>query len=81
VDIADKYEVEFHETLIVAIPSLVQFLEHPNYNVPSAAVSVLEKLANHGELQLSIMWRSLMLMLRRLSRGAESRNSITRSTA
>jgi hypothetical protein len=42
----------FYEALRFAIPSLVGLLKHRDFNVLSAAaVSALESLAKHGELQ------------------------------
>jgi hypothetical protein len=83
VDIADKREEEFHEALMVAIPSLVQLLKRRDVNVQSAAISVIENLAEHGELQGNVTWMrtSLMLMCSWVSWGADGCSSIPRSTA
>jgi HEAT repeat protein len=40
----------FHEELKAAIPLSIGLLGHRDFNIRSAAVSVLGKLAKHGEL-------------------------------
>jgi hypothetical protein len=45
-------EDEFHEAMVPIIPSLVKLLRHIRAEIQSAAVSLLEKLAERGEWQL-----------------------------
>jgi hypothetical protein len=55
----DKSHEALHEGLSVVIPWLVRLLKHWDVHARSAAVSILENLTKHGELQLSIMWTLL----------------------
>jgi hypothetical protein len=50
-DITDVDEGEFHEAMRVSIPPLVQLLKHWDHNLRLVAVSALENLTKHGELQ------------------------------
>ena len=42
---------KFHDALWLAIPSLVPLLGHQNSDIQRTAASLLEKLAENGELQ------------------------------
>jgi hypothetical protein len=55
-------EDEFHEALIVTIPSLVELLHYRDDRTQALTLSVLEILAKHGELQPFTMWTLLMWM-------------------
>jgi len=48
-----RSQVEFHDAMVAAIPSLVQLLD--NDRLESSALSVLAKLADHGEFQPSVL--------------------------
>jgi hypothetical protein len=47
-DHSDVFKAELRETVGLSIPSLVKLFEHKHRDVVVAAISLIEKLAEHG---------------------------------
>jgi HEAT repeat protein len=53
------FSVEFHETILAIIPSLVSLLKDRNKDVRSATISAFVELAEHGEFDRYLMGTQL----------------------